>query len=103
MKIYVDASYPDSDFHCHTTNPDGLFCEVETDFFDGKCTEFIEGHRLVLSGKSWTREDGEVFQGEMISPWKDSKELEAAQREYERQMLADYESALAEIEAALGV
>jgi hypothetical protein len=32
----------------------------------------------------------------MISPWKDYAELDAAQREYERQLLAEYEAALAE-------
>ena len=39
----------------------------------------------------------------MIAPWKDYNELDAAQREYERQQLAQYESALSEIAAALGV
>lgn len=87
MKIYIDT-----EFHCHTTNPDGAFQEVETDVFDGKCQTFIEGYCYE------PKKDG-------ISkyPWKIYSELDSAQREYERQMLADYESALAEIEAALGV
>jgi hypothetical protein len=98
MKIYLDP-----DFKCHDTNPDGTFREVETDFFNGKCQTFIEGYRFIPSGESWTRSDGQVFNGEMIAPWKDYSALDAAQREYERKLLAEYESALAEIEVALGV
>ena len=73
----------DSEYHCHTTNPDGTFREVETDFFDGKCDTFIEGYRYVPSGESWTRSDGVVFAGEMIAPWKPYAELAAAQAQYE--------------------
>lgn len=85
--------YIDSDFKCHTSN-DGTMTPVETDAFDGKCDTFIDGYRFVPSGESWTREDGVVFQGEMIAPWKDYAELDNAQREYERQMLAEYTEAL---------
>ena len=95
--------YIDSEYRCHASNPDGTFREIETDFFNGKCTTFIEGYRFVPSGESWTRSDGVVFAGEMITPWKNYNELDNAQRVYERQLLADYESALAEIEKALGV
>lgn len=86
--------YIDSEFKCHTTN-DGTFREVETDFFNDKCTEFIEGYRFVPYGESWTNEDGTVFAGEMIAPFKLYSELDAAQREYELQKLADAENALA--------
>ena len=82
--IYIK---PDS-FECYVTN-DGTMTAIETDFFDGKCDAFIEGYRFVPSGESWTREDGVVFQGEMISPWKDYAGLDAAQREYERQLLKE--------------
>ena len=88
------AIYIDSECKCHTTNPDGTFREVETDFFNGKCQTFIEGYRFVPSGESWTRSDGEVFTGEMIAPWKDYAELDSAQREYERQLLSEYAAAL---------
>lgn len=87
--------YIDSEHRCHTTNPDGTFREIETSFFDGKCDYFIEGYRFVPDGESWTREDGTVFRGEMISPRKDYDELDNAQREYERAILADAENALA--------
>ena len=94
--------YIDSDFKCHTVN-DGTMTAVETEAFDGKCDTYIEGYRYVPAGESWTRSDGVVFQGEMIAPWKDYAELDAAQRQYEHAQLAEYESALAEIEKALGV
>lgn len=94
--IYLDAN-----FKCHIID-DGTMTAIETDFFYGKCDAFIEGYQFVPSGESWTREDGEIFTGEMITPWKDYDELERMQMVYERQILAEYESALSEIEAALG-
>lgn len=84
----------DSDFKCHVTD-DGTLTTVETDFFDGKCTTFVEGYRFVPDGQRWIRSDGVVFTGEMIAPWKSYNELDAAQREYERERLADAENALA--------
>ena len=98
MKIYIYK-----DFHCHTTNPDNAFREFEDKFFDGKCVTFIEGYMYIPDGESWMRSDGMVFEGKIRTPWKDYDELDEAQREYERQLLAEYESALAEIEKALGV
>ena len=80
MNIYVDKSYK-----CHLSD-DGTMTEVQTDFFDGKCQEYNEGYRFVPAGESWTREDGVVFHGEMVSPWKPFSELDRAQREYEREL-----------------
>ena len=104
MTIYID-----SDYKCHTAPGDGLTA-VETDYFDGKCQAYIEGYRFVPAGAFWTRPDGVVFRGEMVSPWKPWRELDSAQRAYEQEQLeslsaqnAEYEAALAEIEAALGV
>lgn len=74
--------YIDSDFKCHTVN-DGTMTAVETDFFDGKCDAFIAGYRFVPAGETWTRSDGEVFTGEMVSPWKDYDILAAYQEQYE--------------------
>lgn len=74
--------YLDSDFKCHLEN-DGIMQSIETDAFDGKCREYIEGFRFVPEGESWTRADGVVFYGEMITPWKDIRELEKAQFEFE--------------------
>lgn len=78
MKLYIDSEY-----HCHTANPDGVFHETETDFFDGKCDTFIEGYRFVPDGHSWTRSDGVAFYGEMIAPFKPYDQLAAAQVQYE--------------------
>lgn len=104
QKIYLD-----SNFKCYVSSSEGLI-EVETDAFDGKCDAYIEGYRLIPAGQTWTRADGVVFTGEMIAPWKPWDELDAAQREYEREQYqalaaqnAEYEAALSEIETALGV
>lgn len=85
--------YIDPDFKCHVTD-DGTMTAVETDAFEGKCDAYIEGYRFVPSGETWTREDGEVFTGEMIAPWKDFAALDAAQRDFEREQLAEYTEAL---------
>lgn len=103
-KIYLD-----SDFKCHISGDDTMI-SVETAAFDGKCDTYIEGYRFVPGGKTWVREDGAIFAGEMIAPWKPWDELDKAQREYEREQYAavaaqnaEYEAALSEIETALGV
>ena len=78
--------YLDSDFKCHLTD-DGTRAAVETDFFDGICDTMLEGYRFVPSGETWTRDDGIVFTGEMIAPWKPWRELDVFQREYERELV----------------
>lgn len=89
MKIYID-----SDCKCHIVN-DGTMRAVEDEFFDGKCDDFVEGHRLKPAGETWVREDGEVFTGgKMITPWKPYSELDSAQREYERALILDMQNAL---------
>ncbi len=86
--------YIDSDYKCHVTD-DGTRKAVETDYFDGKCDAVVEGYCL---------EPSET--GQKIYPWKPSDELDAEQRAYEKQLLAEYEAALknsvpiAELEAA---
>lgn len=85
--------YIDSEYKCHVTN-DGTMTPVETDFFNDKCQTFIEGYRFVPSGEVWTREDGITFTGEMISPWKNYSELDAVQREYEREQFNEYKESL---------
>ena len=85
--------YIDSEFKCHVTD-NGMVRPVETDFFDGKCGAFIEGYRFVPAGAVWVRSDGVSFTGEMASPWKPFEELDSAQRDYERSLLAEYAEAL---------
>ena len=97
MTIYID-----SDYKCHVSAAEGRRA-IETDAFNGKCAEWIESYRFVPEGETWTREDGEVFNGEMVSPWKDLGEAYAAQAAYVTAQNAQYEAALAEIEAALEV
>lgn len=69
MKIYIDK-----DFICHTTMAEGRE-EQECSFFDKKSKRFIEGYRYIPNGRTWTREDGAKFYGEMITPIEDSKML----------------------------
>lgn len=76
-KIYID-----SDFKCHMEN-DGMMKAIETEAFDGLCDAYIEGLRFVP-----------LDNGEMIVPWKPISELDEIQREYERQLLAEYAEAL---------
>ena len=71
MTVYID-----SDCRCHVSD-DGTMTAVQTRFFDGMCREFIEGYRFIPAGESWTREDGVVFHGEMLAPWKDYAGLDA--------------------------
>lgn len=97
MTIYID-----DDYKCHVSDADGRR-EVETDFFDGKCPEWIESFRFVPAGETWVKPNGEMFRGEMVSPWKDLGEAYAAQTVYLKQQTEQYEAALTEIEAALGV
>ena len=92
--------YLDKDFKCYTDESDDLR-PVETDVFSGKCKEFIEGYRFVPEGETWVREDGALFQGEMLSPWKPYNELDNAQREYERELIAIYEESLTTVGVVL--
>lgn len=74
--------YIDSEFKCHILD-DGTMTAVETDFFDGKCDSFVDGY-------CYDDSNGYVT----IYPWKPFAELDAAQREYEKQLLAEYAEAL---------
>lgn len=79
MKIYVD-----SEFKCHTANPDGEYREVNVNrFFNGKCAEFIEGYCYDDSNDSV-----------LIYPFKPYDELDNIQREHEIRLLAEYAEAL---------
>ena len=97
MTIYID-----NDYKCYVSASDGRRA-IETNFFDGKCPEWIESYRFVPEGETWVQENGEMFRGEMIAPWKDLGEAYAAQTAYVTAQNAQYEAALTEIEAALGV
>ena len=96
-KIYVNPIT----FECHATKPDDTFLEIETKYFDDKCDAFIEGYRFIPHGESWTRSDGIVFKGKSIAPFKPYNELDDAQREYEMQLLLEYEANLAELDALI--
>ena len=95
MELYIDSQYK-----CHVSSGEGLR-EMNVDFFEGKCKTFIQGYRYIPDGESWTREDGQIFAGEMIAPAEDSRILEAAQTAYE-EALDKNADALAALEV-LGV
>ena len=88
--------YLDADFRCHVAPGDGR-TPVENAAFDGRCDAYIEGYRFVPDGKTWVREDGVEFVGEMIAPWKPWPELDVAQREYEREQYQDLTAQNAEL------
>ena len=85
--------YIDTEFKCHVTN-DGTMTAVETSYFDGQCDEYVEGYRFIPEGAEWVKEDGSVFYGEMIAPWKSHIELERAQMAHDQRLLAEYAEAL---------
>ena len=89
--IYIDQEYK-----CHTSD-NGTTRAVETEVFDGNSDNYIEGYRFVPAGETWVREDGTIFHGEMIAPWKPWEELDAAQREYEREQLEEANARNAEL------
>lgn len=89
MIIYID-----NDYKCNTSPGEGMIA-VETDAFEGKCRQFIEGYRFVPVGQTWTREDGEIFTGEMVSPLRDYEILSEVQEVYQEEQ----DKATAEIAA----
>ena len=97
MTIYID-----NDYKCYVSAAEGRRAK-ETNEFDGKCPEWIESFRFVPAGETWTREDGEVFEGKMVTPWKDLSNAYAAQAGYLAQQNRQYEAALTAIENALEV
>lgn len=97
MTIYID-----SDYKCYVSAAEGRRA-VETDAFNGKCAEWIESYRYVPAGETWVESNGVMFHGEMVAPWKDLSDAYAAQAAYVTAQNAQYEAALTEIEAALGV
>lgn len=91
MTIYID-----SDYKCYVSNAEGRRA-IETNYFDGKCTEWIESYRFVPAGEIWVKSNGVFFRGEMIAPWRDYTYLQIAQEAYERgedEILTMVESAL---------
>lgn len=86
MTIYIDR-----DFKCYTESASGRVA-VETNVFDGKCRQYIEGYRFVPAGQSWTREDGQMFHGEMIAPWRPYDILAEFQTLYEEEQAKQAET-----------
>lgn len=81
MKIFIDKNYC-----CHTTNDGGDLREIECNDFDGYCSEYIEGHRYIPRGETWTNEKGTIFTGKMVAAYKPFDMLMQIQRDYEREL-----------------
>ena len=77
--------YIDYDFKCYTTD-NGRMSAVNTEYFNDKCDDYIEGFMFIPANERWIREDGIIFEGEMIIPWKPYDELDQAQRKYEQEL-----------------
>ena len=101
--IYMKTVYLDAiTFQCYLSqNKDNTRIPYETDCFDDKCDDYILGFRIVPFGYEWKSPDGRIFSGEMNSAWKPFEDLDSAQRTYEKQLIAQYEVELAELDAAL--
>ena len=89
MTIYIDNHYK-----CHVSPNDGMTA-VETDAFDGKCRQYIEGYRFVPAGETWIREDGQVFIGGMVAPWRPYEILSEFQAIYEEEQAKQADMAVA--------
>lgn len=91
MTIYID-----SDYRCHVSDGEGRRA-FDVEFFDNKCSALVEGYRYVPADETWTRSDGVIFSGEMVSAWKDYSVLEIAQAAYDEAQAesADMRAALA--------
>ena len=90
MKIYIDA-----DCKVYTT-PAETRRAFEDVAFDDKCTNLIESYRYVPIGETWTREDGEEFEGQMIAPWRDIRQYDDEQQQYLLEQLIAAQEMLAE-------
>ena len=82
MIIYIDDN-----FKCYPNSRENLKA-IDVPFFNNKCDAFIEGYRFIPFGEKWIREDGKIFIGELIAPWKPYEELDIAQRAYEQEQYA---------------
>ena len=97
MVVYIDA-----DYRVHTESGDGRET-VETTVFDGMPEPVIDCHRYVPGGRQWVRPDGVMIYGEFVQMCVSKQELDAAQRAFERQQLADMAAELADALAALAI
>lgn len=98
MKTY----YLDPDFRVWFDDSEGRIPWEDTQgFFNNKCRAFIEGFRVIPEGMEWTASDGTRYTGLMIAAAVDFSKLDEAQREYERQEMADMQEALAMLEVRL--
>ena len=64
--------YIDEDYKCFL-NFKEEYTIIQTDYFDDInywTDNKIESMRFVPEGEEWIREDGSIFYGQMVTPWK---------------------------------
>ena len=91
MKVYLDENYI-----AHAENAEG-YVEAESSFFDFICPEIFPSYRFIPNGHSWERADGKVFNGEAVMLIGNSFETARKQREYEKLLFSDMQTALNEL------
>ena len=95
MMIYLDdqfRAYAEQD--AETTR---MPWEDTIGFFTAKCNTFIEGYRVVPEGETWTRADGMVFTGLMITPAVNPAVLQAAQATADETTIAALDAEVVEL------
>lgn len=83
----MSVLYIDKEFKLHTKSADNRTA-VETDIFDGFCTEYIAGHIFVPDGMSHKKANGIAINGPFIQPWENDEVLTAYQRQQEADLAA---------------
>ena len=83
MKVYLDT-----DFIAHAKYVEG-YIEVEDSFFDYICPDNFSCFRFIPEGRSWTRQDGQIFYGKAISLVNPVKDMAIKQKRYEEQLLSE--------------
>ena len=93
--IYLDAqfqAYAEQDEETTRTPWDDA-----DGFFAGKCDVFIEGYRVIPEGETWTRADGVIFTGPMISPIVNPIILQSVQATADDETIAALDAAVVEL------
>lgn len=88
MTIYIDRNN-----RCHL-DPAPDRTQIKTDFFEGKCQEFVEGYCFRPDGGKIALPDGTELDSGAIYPWKPYEQLAQYQAIYERSGNPDYAEAL---------
>ena len=62
--------YIDGDYKCHAQNDGEYLFSEDVDFFDNVEDGYIECFRFVPQGKEWVSNNGNLFAGPFLMPFK---------------------------------